>query len=399
MHEMADAPVLGQEEVFTLLEPVLEKRHRDQFLSENDTDLGYTLPGVARFRVNLFRNNKGVAAVLRQIPSKIMSLSELGMPDVLKRFCDIPKGLVLVTGPTGSGKSTTLAAMIDHIKRSRRCHILTLEDPIEFLQESDMALVNQREIGGHTQSFARGLRAALREDPDVVLVGEMRDQETIQLALETANTGHLVFATLHTNTAVSAIDRVIEQFPADEQAQIRSSLADVLRGVVAQTLLRKPEGGRLAVLEILVVTPAVANLIREQKSQQLPGVMQTSRGIGMALLNDELQRLVEGKKLPMETALATAVDKEDFKRRFRSGLTVAAVPNDPGRFRVMAVVADSPGERAGLRRGDMVVEANKQEGKDFTLEDLRSLFRTDGKHALVVERGGKREKLTLELSR
>jgi hypothetical protein len=208
-----------------------------------------------------------------------------------------------------------------------------------------------------------------------------------------------VVGSLCENNDKFAIDRVIEQFPADEQSQIRSSLSDVLRGVVAQTLVRKPEGGRMAVLEILVVTPAVANLVREHKTQQLPGVMQTSRGIGMALLNDELQRLVEAKTLPMDTALTTAVDKEDFKRRFRSGVTLAAAPGDPTRFRVMAVVPDSPGARCGLRRGDMVVEANKQDGDQFTLDDLRSLFRTDGKHALVVERSGKRERITLELTR
>jgi len=399
MQEMADAAPLGTEEVWELLEPVLEKRHSDEFLADSDTDLAYTLPGVARFRVNLFRDYKGAGAVFRQIPSKIMSLEELGMPDVLRTFCDIPKGLVLVTGPTGSGKSTTLAAMIDYIKRKRACHILTLEDPIEFLQESDVALVNQREIGGHTESFARGLRAALREDPDVVLVGELRDQETIQLALETANTGHLVFATLHTNNAVSAVDRVIDQFPADEQSQVRSVLGDVLRGVVAQTLVRKPTGGRLAVLEVMVVTLAVSNLIREHKTVQIPGIMQVNRALGMSLLNDELQRLIEQKKIDMETAMAAAVDKDDLAKRFRSGVTLAADPQSDERYRVVAVKPQSPGAKAGLQRGDAVIEVNTRPGKEFTLEDLRSVFRTDGRHALVVERGGKRVKLTLELTR
>jgi len=399
MQEMADAAPLGTEEVWELLEPVLEKRHREEFLADSDTDLAYTLPGVARFRVNLFRDHKGVGAVLRQIPSKIMSLDELGMPDVLRTLCDIPKGLVLVTGPTGSGKSTTLAAMIDYIKRKRACHILTLEDPIEFLQESDVALVNQREIGGHTGSFARGLRAALREDPDVVLVGELRDQETIQLALETANTGHLVFATLHTNSAVSAVDRVIDQFPADEQSQVRSVLGDVLRGVVAQTLVRKPTGGRLAVLEVMVVTLAVSNLIREHKTVQIPGIMQVNRALGMSLLNDELQRLIEQKKIDMETAMAAAVDKDDLAKRFRSGVTLAADPQSAERFRVVAVKPDAPGAKAGLQRGDAILEVNTRPGKEFTLEDLRSVFRTDGRHALVVDRGGKRVKLTLELTR
>jgi twitching motility protein PilT len=399
MHEMADAAPLGTNEVWDLVEPILEGRHKDQFLAENDTDMAYSLPGVARFRVNLFQDYKGAGAVFRQIPSKIMSLEELQMPAVLKKFCEIPKGLVLVTGPTGSGKSTTLAAMVNQIKRHRACHILTLEDPIEFLQESDLALVNQREIGGHTESFARGLRAALREDPDVVLVGELRDRETIQLALETANTGHLVFATLHTNTAVSAVDRVIDQFPAEEQSQVRSVLGDVLRGVVAQTLVRRQSGGRAAVLEIMVVTVAVANLIREHKTVQIPGIMQVNRGLGMCLFNDELQRLIEERQVDMETAMAAAVDKDDLVRRFRSGITLASDPKNREQFRVMAVKPESPGAKAELQRGDLILEVNTRPAKEFTLEDVRSVFRTDGRHAIVVERSGKRVKLTLELVR
>ena len=236
----------------------------------------------------------------------------------------MPKGLVLVTGPTGSGKSTTLAAMIDYINETKKRHIITLEDPIEFVHQSQARLINQREVGGHTKSFARALRAALREDPDIVLVGEMRDLETIALALETANTGHLVFATLHTNSAISAVDRIIDQFPADQQAQVRSVLADVLRGVVAQTLVRRIGGGRMAALEVLVVNYAVANLIREGKTVQIPGIMQASKALGMALLNDELGRLVEAKKIEMDEALAASVDKDDLR---------APLPQrrDPGR--------------------------------------------------------------------
>jgi len=336
--------------------------------------------------------------VFRQIPSKILTLDQLGMPPVLKKLADFPKGLVLVTGPTGSGKSTTLAAMIDYIKQTRRLHIVTLEDPIEFVHESANALVNQREVGGHTTSFARALRAALREDPDVVLVGEMRDAETIALALETANTGHLVLATLHTNSAMSAIDRIVDQFPADRQPQVRSTLSDVLRGVVAQTLCKKVGGGRVAALEVLVVTLAIANLIRESKNSQIPGIMQASKALGMALLNDELARLVDAKKIEMSEALEKAVDKDDLQRRYRSGLTLAADPRGTA-FRVMVVKPESPAAEAGLSRGDLLVEIGPKPASEYTLDELRLLFRSDGRHQLTVERGGKRVKLIMELRR
>ena len=241
-----------------------------------------------------------------------MTFEQLALPSVIKSFCELPKGLILVTGPTGSGKSTTLAAMIDYINRTKKSHIVTLEDPIEFVHASQGCLINQREVGGHTKSFGRALRATLREDPDIVLVGEMRDPETIMLALETANTGHLVFGTLHTNNAVSAVDRVIDNFPADQQSQVRSVMSDVLKGVVAQTLVKKKGGGRMAALEVLVVTVAVANLIRESKTVQLPGIMQTSKALGMSLLNDELARMIETHKVEMDEALAAAADKEDL---------------------------------------------------------------------------------------
>src|SRR6185503_2704903 len=317
MRAMDDLAVLGANETLELLEPVMEARHKQQFAEDNDTDLAYALPGSARFRVNVFRDRFGVSAVLRQIPSKIMTFEQLSLPPVIKQLCDIPKGLILVTGPTGSGKSTTLAAMIDYINKSKKAHIVTLEDPIEFVHASQGCLINQREVGGHTKSFGRALKAALREDPDIVLVGEMRDPETIMLALETANTGHLVFGTLHTNNAVSAVDRVIDNFPADQQSQVRSVMSDVLRGVVAQTLVKKKGGGRMAALEVLVVTVAVANLIRESKTVQLPGIMQTSKALGMSLLNDELARMIETHKVEMDEALAAAADKEDLLRRAR----------------------------------------------------------------------------------
>jgi twitching motility protein PilT len=239
------------------------------------------------------------------------------MPDVVRRFCDEPKGLILVTGPTGSGKSTTLAAMVDLLNKNRRDHIITLEDPIEFVHPSQKALVNQREVGAHTQSFARALRAALREDPDIVLVGEMRDLETISMALETANTGHLVLGTLHTSTAVMTVDRIVNLFPAEQQNQIRSTLSDVLRGVICQNLCRRIGGGRIAALEVLVVNPAVSALIREGKTVQIPNIMQTGKALGNQLLNDSLVNLVQTQKIEYEEALSKAVDKADIAKRVK----------------------------------------------------------------------------------
>jgi len=399
MQALKDASILEPGEVLTLLEPVMEARHREQFTQDGDADFAYNIPGVARFRVNAFRDYRGTNAVFRLIPSKILTLEQLGLPPVVQGFCDMPKGLVLVTGPTGSGKSTTLAAMVDHMNRNQKIHIVTIEDPIEFLHASHQSLINQRELGGHTKSFARALKGALREDPDVILVGEMRDLETIALALEAANTGHLVLATLHTNSAVGAVDRVIDQFPAGQQEQIRSVLADVLRGVVAQTLVRGVAGGRLAALEVLVVNFAVSNLIREGKTVQVPGIMQSNKALGMSLLNEELGRLVEAKKITMEEALGASVDKEDLHRRFRSGVTLAAAPPEYDRFRVMAVDADSPGAQAGLQRGDAIIEMEARPAKEFTLDEARQILRTDGRRVLTVDRGGKRVKITLEMKR
>jgi twitching motility protein PilT len=397
MRAMADLAPLGPTEVLELLEPVMEARHKHQFAEDNDTDLAYALPGSARFRVNVFRDRFGVSAVLRQIPSKIMTFEQLSLPPVIKQLCDIPKGLILVTGPTGSGKSTTLAAMIDYINKSKKAHIVTLEDPIEFVHQSQGCLINQREVGGHTKSFGRALRATLREDPDIVLVGEMRDPETIILALETANTGHLVFGTLHTNNAVSAVDRVVDNFPADQQSQVRSVLGDVLRGVVAQTLVKRKGGGRMAALEVLVVTVAVSNLIREAKTVQLPGIMQTSKAMGMSLLNDELMRMIETHKVDMDEAVAAAVDKEDLLRRFRTGITLAQDSMADETFRVVGVAPSSPGAQAGFSRGDVLIEIDGRPSKEFTLEEARQQIRIDGKRLLTVDRGGKRVKIVMEL--
>ncbi len=395
--EIADGAVLGKEDAFALLEPVMEERHREQFRQELDVDLAYAVPGLARFRVNVFHETNGIGAVLRQIPGKILSFEQLGLPAVVRELCAVPKGLILVTGPTGSGKSTTLAAMVDAINKTRRAHIITVEDPIEFVHKTQGCLVTQREIGGQARSFARALRAALREDPDILLVGELRDAETIALALEAANTGHLVLATLHTNSAVSAVDRVVDQFPADQQPQVRSVLADVIRGVLCQTLCKRSGGGRALALEVMIVNQAIGNLIREAKTVQIPGMMQAARAQGMTLLNDELMRLVEAKTIDRAEAMAKAVDKLDLQRRFRSGVTLAEDPGAPGSFRVMQVEPDSPGAEAGFARGDVIVEVDGRPGSNYTLEQVRVMFRTDGRHPFGVERAGKKRPLVLEL--
>ena len=309
-------PVLGAEEVYKLLEPVMEERHIEEFAETHDTDFAYALPGTARFRVNLMRNRRGVGTIMRVIPSKILRFEQLGLSETVRSFCHHPKGMVLVTGPTGSGKSTTMAAMVDHINHTLKGHIITLEDPIEFVHESDQCLMNQREVGSHTQSFTRALRAALREDPDIVLVGELRDLETMSLAMEIANTGHLVFGTLHTTTAIRTIDRIIEMFPHEQQNQVRSSLADSLRGIVAQTLCKKEGGGRVGVYEVLVCNSAVANLIREGKPYQITSIMQTGKSQGNTLLNDELARYVREGKITYDEAIAKTPDKKDLAKRF-----------------------------------------------------------------------------------
>ncbi len=316
---LTDAPIMGPTDVMELLEPVMEERHIETFNEKKDVDFAYAIPDLARFRVNMFQDARGTGAVLRRVPNKILSMEQLGLPHFLKDLCEHPKGLVLVTGPTGSGKSTTLAAMVDYINRTFSRHIITLEDPIEFVHDSRLALVNQREIGSHTESFSSALRAALREDPDIVLVGEMRDLETVSLALEVANTGHLVFGTLHTSTAISTVDRIIELFPADEQHQVRGTLAAVLRGVVSQCLCKKIGGGRVAALEVLIVNAAIANLVREGKAHQMTNLMLTGRKQGNTLLNVELARLVNEDIIEYDEALSKAVDKADLMKRMERG--------------------------------------------------------------------------------
>jgi twitching motility protein PilT len=291
---------------------IAPEKNKEQWEKKRDTDFAYETPA-ARFRVNVFADRKGIGAVLRQIPNTIRTAEEMGLSKQILDLCFLSKGLVLVTGPTGSGKSTTLASMVDYINRNREDHIITIEDPIEFVHPNKKCLVNQREIGVHTDSFKDALRAALREDPDVVLVGEMRDLETIAIAIETAETGHLVFGTLHTNTAASTVDRIIDQFPADRQEQIRMMLSESLKGVISQTLCKRIGGGRVAAQEVLLCTNSVSNLIREGKTFQIPSVMQTGRGHGMMMLNDALFELVKKRLVAPVEALNKSVARNEMR--------------------------------------------------------------------------------------
>ncbi len=317
---------LSGEQVQRMLMPIVPPRNREEFEKTHDTDFAYELPGKARFRANLFVDLRGMGAVMRVIPSKILTVDDLNLPKELLTLCHLPKGLVLVTGPTGSGKSTTLAALVDYINRTRQDHIITIEDPVEFVHPNKKCLVNQRQVGEHTDSFKKALRAALREDPDIVLLGEMRDLETIAIALETAETGHLVFGTLHTSSAPSTIDRIIDQYPPEQQEQIRVMLANSLKGVIAQMLCKKIGGGRVAALEVMFGVPAVANLIREKKVFQINSIMQTGRKQGMCLMNDSLFKLVKDGIVAPEEALAKANDKANLITQFQSaGIKVEAL--------------------------------------------------------------------------
>lgn len=304
-----------EEELRDIIFEFAPERNVEELEEKWDTDFAYELPGAARFRVNIFLDHEGIGCVLRQIPSRIPTFDELNIPEGVRSFCFLNKGLVIVTGPTGSGKSTTLAAMVDLINRTRRQHIITVEDPVEFKHRSLGCLVNQREVHVHTKSFSNALRAALREDPDIVLVGELRDLETMEIAIETAETGHLVFGTLHTNTASTTVDRIIDKFPADRQNQIRTMLADSLKGVIAQTLCKKIGGGRIASCEILVVTPAVSANIREGKTHQIPSAMQTGKNVGMCTFADDLISLVKRGIITPEEAYVNAIDKPFLQKK------------------------------------------------------------------------------------
>jgi len=289
------------------------------FEETGDVDFGYEIPNISRFRANFFNQKNGIGAVFRQIPSRVLSFEDFEkfdapLPPVLKKFAMLHKGLVIVTGPTGSGKSTTLAAMLDYVNRNRRDHIITMEDPIEFVHESKNCLVNQREVGMHTKSFAAGLKGALREDPDVVLIGEMRDLETIEMAILAANTGHLVFGTLHTPSAAKTVDRIIDVFPADQQNKIRTTLSESLKGIVAQNLFKRiDKKGRVAALEILVFTTAIANLVREGKTHQIPGMIQVGKKLGNQPLDDAIMEHVRMKRISPEEAYEKSIDKRKFR--------------------------------------------------------------------------------------
>ena len=308
---------LDNDSLKTMLYEITPEHKIKVFEETGDVDFAYEIPGLARYRANFFKQNNGIAAAFREIPGQILTCEDLGLPSVIKQLATLPRGLVLVTGPTGSGKSTTLAAIIDEANKTRKDHIITVEDPIEFVHVSKKAMINHREVGMHTRSFSAALRGALREDPDIIMVGEMRDLETIDLAIEASLTGHLVFSTLHTSSAPKTIDRVIEVFPADQQAQVRSTLADGIRAVICQSLFRRQntrpgDMGRVAALEIMIGTPAVRNLIREQKIFQIPSAIQTGKRYGMHSLDDAIMDLLTNKTVSAEEAYAKCNDKSKF---------------------------------------------------------------------------------------
>ncbi len=311
--------VLDSDELRGMLYEIAPEDKIKVFEETGDIDFGYEIPGLARYRSNFFMQKNGVAAVFREIPDTIMTIEQLKLPTVIGKLATLPRGLVLVTGPTGSGKSTTLAAIVHEANRSRKDHIITIEDPIEFVHQSQMCIVNHREVGLHTKTFSSALRGALREDPDIILVGEMRDLETISLAVDAAATGHLVFSTLHTSSAPKTVDRVIEVFPHDQQEQMRSTLSDGLRAVVAQVLFKRVDiKGRVAALEILIGTAAVRNLIREDKTHQLPSMLQTGKKYGMVLLDDSIMDLLNKGMISPDDAYMKANDKGRFRPLLQS---------------------------------------------------------------------------------
>jgi len=311
--------VLDNDDLRSMLYEITPEEKVKVFEESGDVDFGYEIPGLARYRANYFMQRNGVGAVFREIPSDILTVEQLGLPAVISKLASLPRGLVLVTGPTGSGKSTTLAAIVDQANKERKDHIITVEDPIEFVHKSESCVVNHREVGSHTKSFSAALRGALREDPDIILVGEMRDLETISLAVEAASTGHLVFATLHTTSAHKTVDRVIEVFPAHQQEQIRSTLSDGLRAIIAQVLFKRiDKKGRCVALEILIATPAVRNLIREAKSYQIPSMIQTGKKYGMQLLDDAIMELLGKGWISADEAYAKSNDKGRFRPFLKS---------------------------------------------------------------------------------
>jgi twitching motility protein PilT len=316
--ERVNYKVMEHEALKKMLYEICPEPKIKRFEETHDIDFGYSIPGLARYRCNYFEQKYGIGAVFREIPSEILSCETLGLPKVITKLATLPKGLILVTGPTGSGKSTTLAAIVNEINNTRSDHILTVEDPIEFVHKSNKCIVNHREVGTHTESFSAALRGALREDPDVILVGEMRDLETIALAMEAAMTGHVVFGTLHTMNAMKTVDRIIEIFPSEQQGQVRSTLADALKAVVSQTLFKRVDKkGRAAALEILICTPAVRNLIREAKTFQIPSAMQTGKKYGMKGLDDAIEELLKRRMISPEDAYTNCIDKPRFVKFLR----------------------------------------------------------------------------------
>src|SRR5215208_5108328 len=329
MHRLDEAP-LEALWLDAMLRSIMPERNRREYADSNDTDYAYELEGIARFRANALKDRRGPAAVFRQIPATVVTVEQMGISSEVQKLCQLNKGLVLVTGPTGSGKSTTLCSLIDLVNRSRSDHVITIEDPIEFVHPNKKCIITQRQVGVHTGSFKSALRAALREDPDIILVGELRVLETESIAIETAETGHLVFGTLHTTTAPSTIDRLVDQFPADRQEQIRVMLSESLKGVISQVLCKKIGGGRVAAREILLSTLAISNLIREAKTFQITSVMQTSRRAGMLTLNDALIELVDAGQVESKEAYLKASDKTGFAQALRSrGHDTSFVDGEP----------------------------------------------------------------------
>jgi twitching motility protein PilT len=347
--ERQEGPPLADEQLFAMMRSVMPQRNRLEYQETNDTDYAYELAGVARFRCNAARDRNGPVAVFRQIPATVVTVEQMKVTEEVQRLCFLTKGLVLVTGPTGSGKSTTLCALIDLVNRARSDHVITIEDPIEFVHKNKSCIITQRQVHVHTKSFKAALRAALREDPDIVLVGEMRDLETVAIAIETAETGHLVFGTLHTTTAAGTVDRIIDQFPADRQEQIRVMLAESLKGVISQTLCKKIGGGRVAAREILLSMPSVTNLIREGKTFQIPSIMQTSKRIGMVTLNDALIAYVDSGEVEPKEAYMKCVEKQGFVQMLKArNLDVSFAESDqkPGEAPATAPAGAGPAGKA-----------------------------------------------------
>lgn len=387
-----DYPVLNGEDIGNLFAEIMPERNRREFLETNDTDFAYECPGLsARLRANVFQDRLGMGGVFRVIPSKIVTAEELNLPGAVMDLCNLSKGLVLVTGPTGSGKSTTLAALIDLVNRTRAAHIVTIEDPIEFVHQGKKCLINQREVHTHTGSFASALRAALREDPNIVLVGEMRDLETIEIAIETAETGHLVFGTLHTNTAAGTVNRIIDSFPANRQNQIRSMLASSLKAAICQVLCKRKPKGRVAALEVLVINNGVSCLIRDAKTHQIPSAMQIGGAQGMLLLNDSLVELVRSGTVEPEEAYAKAIDKSDLLDRLRkAGIAAPApcesrAPSTP----VLKPVSPAPAARIGPAQESGSEHCVELCGHKFACVPLREADVSDASSVYAILAMGK----------